>query len=48
MENIDFFSLKTDLADENDEILRAKMQNIFGVETRKLVTDGVEYEAAAL
>ena len=42
MENIDFFSLKTDLADENDEILRAKMQNIFGVETRKLVTDGVE------
>ena len=42
MENFDFFSLKTDLADENDEILRTKNHPYHGIDTRKYEKNGVE------
>ncbi|MBE6572058.1 MAG: GPR endopeptidase [Ruminococcaceae bacterium] len=42
MENFDFFTLKTDLADENDEILRTRTPNLCGIETKKSTINGAE------
>ncbi|MBE6623599.1 MAG: GPR endopeptidase [Ruminococcaceae bacterium] len=41
MKEIDFFDLKTDLADESDEILRTKTSDISGVESKRETVDGV-------
>ncbi len=42
MDNFDFFSLKTDLADENDEIIRSQNPTYSGIITRKYAEDGVD------
>ena len=41
MKDFDFFDLKTDLADESDEILRTKTSDISGVESERKTVDGV-------
>lgn len=42
MEKFDFFNLKTDLADENDEILRNKNQSVNGIVTQNSKRRGVD------
>ena len=41
MENFDFFSLKTDLADENDEIVRSQNRESSGIVTQSYTDNGV-------
>ena len=41
MKEFDFFDLKTDLADESDEILRAKTPDMSGVQSEQKTIDGV-------
>ncbi len=41
MKKIDFFDLKTDLADESDEIMREKFLKTEGIETHKKTVSGV-------
>jgi hypothetical protein len=41
MNEFDFFNLKTDLADESDEILRAKTPHVPSVESKRRTLDGI-------
>lgn len=42
MDNFDFFSLKTDLADENEEIIRSQNPAVSGILTQKSTDHGID------